>query len=797
MKRVICLLLFAFMLVSLFALPVFAASFQLTYYEEAIYAGGVVDLYVFVDGGVEPFSYQWQYDVSLGKGHWYDLEDNEHYTGTKTDHLRMYTNPGSYSDWDQIPFQCVVTDAEGTVCYTPDIFMVIYPTEKLIPAMKSWGYQLYEPTLTNVTGFQTDDYVNYTAWAFAGSKVSILCGSKPAEEKEILRNSEVKLTREIHITENGHTTKVGDQTTYIPYTVGADAVTVEIRLRVTIGEYELGDLDCKAIRLSTTKPTVVCTAATNTACSLLRYTYNESQKLASIPKGATVEVLGKEGSYYQVFYNNYVGYVGASLLNVQQPSYDPVIRHVEVTIPNPVAGEKPVFTCNILTEGCQLYKTEPVTWYDKTTGEYLSSADTFREGHSYDLVIWLAAKSGYKFQVNASGKPQITGAINGDLPPFINRAYEQDPEEVIELTYTFHNVKAKEPEQSHTCTPVLVERVEPTCTQNGHEAYYYCACGMHYRDAAGTQEVNLSTWGSIPATGHTSSGWRTTQVYHYTVCTACGDMLEQEDHRGGTATCTEKAKCGVCGYAYGREDPDHRWGPGWDYRDTGGHAWVCADCKAHSEVQPHNPGPEATETTPQTCKDCGYILTAAKTHTHELIRVPETPADCTHGGNMEYYFCVGCNDCFTDAAAKNKIPEHMSVEVGALGHTTSENWSYDTEYHWRTCGVCSVVLEETRMLHETADGKCNTCGYAADSGNAAQQDSTTPTQAEESGTESGTDAGTAPSGETEPASYDPGGQVSRTEGKQNVGWAMAVMIGLVCFGASVTATVIILKRRKK
>ena len=61
MKKLLCLLLSIVMIGGLLALPVSAAIFQVSYYEEAIYAGGVLDLYAFPrDGGVEPFTYQWQ-----------------------------------------------------------------------------------------------------------------------------------------------------------------------------------------------------------------------------------------------------------------------------------------------------------------------------------------------------------------------------------------------------------------------------------------------------------------------------------------------------------------------------------------------------------------------------------------------------------------------------------------------------------------------------------------------------------------------------------------------------------------
>lgn len=778
MKRILCVLLCLALLGGLLAMPAFAAIFQVSYYEEEIYAGGVMDMYAFPkDGGVEPFTYRWQAE---GFG-WIDLEDNESYKGTKTNHLQIYTKTGDYGDFSQIPFRCAVTDAEGTTFYTPSIYPDIYPTANLIPNMRKWGYGLYEPTITNAIDLQTRDDVNYTASTYAGNKLEIFCGSKPVEDKQVLSDSEVVLTRQIHITENGHTTQTGDRTTYIPYTVGNNAVTVEIKLNMTIGGHDLGTFDAKTIKLNVAKPTATSTATAKSDCSLLRYTYNESQKLASIPKGTTVDILSKEGSYYQVFYNNMVGYVGTSLLDAQTPSYDSVIKNVDVTVTAPVAGEKPSFTCNILTEGCQLYKTEPVTWYDKTAKKFLSASDKFIEGHNYDLAIWLAARSGYKFQVDSSNKPKLTGSINGNLPPFINKAYEQDPEEVIELTYTFNNVKAKEPEQTHACIPVLVERVEPTCTEKGKQAYYHCGCGMNYKDAAGTQSVNISTWGDIPATGHTASTWRTTQVYHYKVCTACGDMLEQEDHKGGSASCMQKAKCQVCGNDYGEKE-DHRWSPTYLYQDKTGHAWICADCKGNSEVKPHTPGPEATDTDPQVCKDCGYIIEPAKNHTHKLTKVAQTPATCTQEGNTEYYTCDGCADLFADAAGKNKIPEAKSVVIGALGHTASEVFGVDDDFHWRCCTVCNEILVETKMNHEMENGVCITCNYKP---GAEPEEQTQPGETEP-----------VPQESIAPVENDtqPGADAQPDRTRE---WLLPVLVALVCFGGAVTAAVIILKKKKR
>ena len=270
-------------------------------------------------------------------------------------------------------------------------------------------------------------------------------------------------------------------------------------------------------------------------------------------------------------------------------------------------------------------------------------------------------------------------------------------------------------------------------------------------------------------------------------------------HFGGEATCAQGKLCEVCGYEFTKptenhtpdtskwfaqadmyhyhpckicgahcDTEDHRWSPTYLYQDPTGHAWICADCNTNSAVEQHNPGPAATDTTPQTCKDCGYIIEPIKNHTHELTKVPQTPASCLEEGNIEYYTCSGCNDRFTDADANNKIPETMSLAVGALGHTASENWQTDETYHWRICSRCNQVLDETKMQHDLTEGNCATCSYGIDSGD--------------------------PIVEAEPTETTPSSEGNK---KSDNTWISIVLIGLVCFAAAITATVIILKKKRK
>lgn len=727
MKRFIAAMLSLLLLGILLPVPASALNYYVSHYEEAIYAGGVVDLYAYPSvGDPEDFTYQWQFDAGFGDGHWYDVPENDNYAGGKTNHLQMFTSTGNYDSWEEIPFQCVLTSQDGTVRHTANIHMSIYPTDRLIPDMKNWGFGLYTPSVKNVIDLYTKDDVNYTASAYAGAKLDMWCGSKPVDQKPILRKSEVELTTEIHITENGKTIVSTNRTTYLPYTVGK--LKVEFKEKLTIGEYNLGYFDTKTVDITVSKPVTQYTAPATANCSLLRYTYNESAKLASIPKGTNLEIVGTEGSYYQVYYNGFVGYVGKSQVGNTTKVTDDLITEVDLTIPSPVAGQYPATTCTVETPSCALYHTDPITWTDSETGKEIKPTEQFQEGKQYKVQIWLAAKSGYAFSTDASGNPKLGAAINGNLPPYIYKAYEQDPREVIMLVYTFGSTPAA-PETPETTEP-------PTAAT----------------PPASTPETHV----------HTPSQWRITGAYHYKVCTTCGDFLDQEDHFGGKATCKDEGICIVCGNAYLETTETHA--PDTETWTACGnlyHAHLCKLCGAHCDPQDHTPGAEATDTAAQTCTTCGYILQPAKNHTHQLTHMPYVAPTCLSTGTEEHYRCSGCSTLFADAEGTKPISQ--SVVIPYLTHEAADSWDMDAQFHWRCCKLCQSVLDETRMVHEKSADGCATCSY----------------------------------GKTDPAEKP---EVAPNEEKQQAApkpWLPILLVALVSFAVAITATVIILKMKKK
>ena len=101
-----------------------------------------------------------------------------------------------------------------------------------------------------------------------------------------------------------------------------------------------------------------------------------------------------------------------------------------------------------------------------------------------------------------------------------------------------------------------------------------------------------------------------------------------DGHTGGTATCTERAVCEVCGKAYGELDP-----------------------KNHTDLQ-HIPAKAATKTA---------------------------------GGNIEYWYCEDCDKYFADAAATKEIKQADTVTAKLSGAAKSPQTGGDS-------GVVTVLL---------------------------------------------------------------------------------------------------------
>ena len=145
-----------------------------------------------------------------------------------------------------------------------------------------------------------------------------------------------------------------------------------------------------------------------------------------------------------------------------------------------------------------------------------------------------------------------------------------------------------------------------------------------------------------------STEWSFENGQHFHKCTLnnCNFTDTKISCSGGKATCMQQAVCQFCNSAYGNLS-DHVWTNEWDYSTSNGHAHKCSfGCDQHSEIQPHVPGPAATENSPQICIECNYVIAPATKHIHTLEKIASQSSTCTEKGNIEYFACVECSKFF-------------------------------------------------------------------------------------------------------------------------------------------------------
>ena len=114
-------------------------------------------------------------------------------------------------------------------------------------------------------------------------------------------------------------------------------------------------------------------------------------------------------------------------------------------------------------------------------------------------------------------------------------------------------------------------------------------------------------------------------------------------------------------------------------------------------------------------EDITPVITPAQiTISHTLTAVPAKDATCTEDGNKAYWICSACEKWFSDENGTTEITDKDSVVKKATGHSPSETWSYDSDYHWHICTTCNAVLDKAAHSGGTAtcsaQATCEACG---------------------------------------------------------------------------------------
>ena len=179
--------------------------------------------------------------------------------------------------------------------------------------------------------------------------------------------------------------------------------------------------------------------------------------------------------------------------------------------------------------------------------------------------------------------------------------------------------------------------------------------------------------GQGDAHDHQSNDWKSNETEHWQVCT-CGAVFHKAEHSGGTATCTQRATCTVCGAEYG-DVLGHDFTTSWTHDDNM-HWKQCSRCDEKDDVGPHT-WDNGTITTAPTCTKAGK-----KTYTCTVCHATKTEpidatghswkSDWTSDATHHWHECANENCDVTDNAGKNGYAEHSSGKATCTQNAVCE-----------------------------------------------------------------------------------------------------------------------------
>ena len=193
-------------------------------------------------------------------------------------------------------------------------------------------------------------------------------------------------------------------------------------------------------------------------------------------------------------------------------------------------------------------------------------------------------------------------------------------------------------------------------------------------------------------------------------CTVCNNIwFYGMSHKwSGTATCTSGRTCTDCG---GSSEPlGHDWGTWTQNSDEKTHTRICKRDTSHTETENCHGG-TATCTAKAVCTVCGgeYGEMAAHSFTAEKAEAQylKSAATCTEKA-VYYKSCAVCG-----LSSEGTADEATFFSGNALDHNWGDWTSNEDGTHTRTCTVdgCSAGTQTENCIDANKDHKCDICDY--------------------------------------------------------------------------------------
>ena len=218
--------------------------------------------------------------------------------------------------------------------------------------------------------------------------------------------------------------------------------------------------------------------------------------------------------------------------------------------------------------------------------------------------------------------------------------------------------------------------------------------------------------------------WSTDGTNHWHEC-ECGDKIDLEAHKGGTATCTEKAECEVCRVKYGEVNANNHAGSEFNYVSNGNgtHKKTYECCGATAAESEACSGGTATCKEQATCKHCEAKYGNVSTDNHVSTEVKYVSKG--NGKHDILYKCcdavkeadVACSGGQATECGKKNVCKDCLTEYGEpLAHSWKTEYKSDGTQHWHECSRtgCTAISTKENCAGGTATctekATCTTCG---------------------------------------------------------------------------------------
>lgn len=218
--------------------------------------------------------------------------------------------------------------------------------------------------------------------------------------------------------------------------------------------------------------------------------------------------------------------------------------------------------------------------------------------------------------------------------------------------------------------------------------------------------------------------WSTDGTNHWHEC-ECGDKIDLEAHKGGTATCTEKAECEVCRVKYGEVNANNHAGSEFNYVSNGNgtHKKTYECCGATAAESEACSGGTATCKEQATCKHCEAKYGNVSTDNHVSTEVKYVSKG--NGKHDILYKCcdavkeadVACSGGQATECGKKNVCKDCLTEYGEpLAHSWKTEYKSDGTQHWHECSRtgCTAISDKVNCAGGTATctekATCTTCG---------------------------------------------------------------------------------------